>query len=348
MTTMTSDSMPLVRFSQESLYFPSSFTDVTIENIVQIRNLLQRTQNRTENIVAFKVVCLVRNRYRVAPSTGFILPEASVRVKFFLDVQKAPRHDANKSNGVVLVDPPNAAANDEIFVHIAIVPHDQAKVYVDGLNGNHNSQDSGSNGNSDRCANMAAAFWRTRGLVRPGETGTERRRLRCVHGEESVPDTLLVRMSRRGVVSPAAVDTATPPNFGSRLFSLPPEVPTSRPQTAQTRPNRTSPPRFLPTIIKNRKLYSATNSLSPAASEKPPVSPAFFEGERSNGDGTTHPPAAAVYSVSGDVVKDRRPLWERCFYFKIPFPVVGMLLLMSFLCALLESGTFLSWLLIGK
>ncbi|KEG06754.1 hypothetical protein DQ04_12411000 [Trypanosoma grayi] len=359
---MASGPPNLVQFSQECLYFPLTQTDATIENIVQIKNLLQRTAIRGENIIAFKVLSTVRNRYGVRPSSGLILPGESTKVKFLLDIQQLRRYAAKQQQGGTAITSvmPDASTRDDMIVDVAVVPKEQAIAYLTNHKDNATASANDGNNTGDMYVEEASAFWKARGQVNQVEANAERRKLRCVHGERNVPDSLVMRMSSEKVS--ALVATPMTPRLGSFGPSiLPPAVPTSRPQTTMTNMSNKTPPRAPPrnspaTSAMSREKISPSVNTSPSASYAPSAPTAASPlatatgGRGGRGGGAMHSNAtiSGVDNYAAGNAGDEEAFWKTYLFFKVPFPVLGMLIFLSFLCALLESGTILTWLLIGE
>ncbi|ORC87163.1 uncharacterized protein TM35_000231340 [Trypanosoma theileri] len=417
----TGVSKELVHFSQDFLYFPLPLTDVTIENIVQLRSLLPRTGNNGENVIAFKVLCSVRNRYSVRPSTGFILPGESVNIKFLLDAQQLRRNAANNKDGSAANALPDVNTHDDIVVDLVVVPRDQAIMYLQRQQNNNNNNSKGNtkesnnkannnnNNNSNNnnvsnsnnshsymnsnntpvCVEEAATFWKERGQVRADDIQATRRKLRCVYGEKNVPDSLVMRFSTEKLVSSEETPVINTPRRSSNNHNnhnnvnidsllLPPTVPRTRPHTNHMDLHRrtapSAPPRSSPSAsLSNReKTPSSVGPSSPSKSvgmnnsqaaavgrtAGSPFAPRMDGGSNNyntitNTNTTTTTTTASnnnnLFMSIGSGKEDKEDsFWHKYLYYKIPYPMLGVLLVLSFLCALFERGTLLSWLLIGQ
>ncbi|RNF01582.1 hypothetical protein TraAM80_06882 [Trypanosoma rangeli] len=346
---------PLVQLSQDSLYFPLPLKDIIIENIVQVKNLLERTENKAENVIAFKVLATVRCRYNVRPSTGLIFPTESVKIRFLLNVPHL-RQQANEQGTEAAVILPDANTKDDLLVDIAVLPKDQAKTYIENINEGKNGEKT-EGGTAGMYSEQAAAFWKMLGSSKPKGLRAECRKLSCVYGEAAIPETLVMRLSGDKPKSAVPPQPLTP-SKNDAVFALPSSmVPKTRPNTNNTDTTRKSPPRALPrsllsASVRNRDRPSPyAGSLGGLPSPKPLPPLERLSGVNNNVAGIKDPSlrsAAAALHFKPGLARQQRPLWKECLLFRVSSQVLAALLILSFLCALFESGTFLSWLLIGQ
>ncbi|KAF8298049.1 hypothetical protein TcYC6_0076170 [Trypanosoma cruzi] len=350
---MTASLVPLVQFSQESLYFPLPPKDIIIENIVQVKNLLECTEEKTENIIVFKVLCTVRNRYGVKPSVGFIFPTESVKIKFLLDLPQLRRQRGAEAALVL----PDAKTQDNMFVDIAVLPKDQAKAYMESLNENRNGKKIGRS-SSRMYVEQAAAFWKTLGQIKPGNVQVVRRQLSCVYGDKGVPESLVMRMGGYGTELLESPQVVTPSGSDAVSTPSPPAVPKSRFHTDKTDTRRKSPPVAPPRLsvagsARNRDMKSPSTEsggvVSSPRAKNNLVPPTVLQNSGAGGGITPNSrPAAVIAHPTPALAQRKQKVWKECLCFRVSFRLLAALLVLSFLCALFESGTFLSWLLIGR
>ncbi|RNE95931.1 uncharacterized protein Tco025E_09858 [Trypanosoma conorhini] len=347
----------LVQLSQESLYFPLPLKDITIENIVQVRNLLGRSENKAENVIAFKVLGTVRSRYSVRPSTGLIFPGERAKIRFLLDVPQLRRQASKQQGEKAAVTLPDANTKDELFVDIAVLPKDQAKACIES-SARDNNGEKAEGGTAGMYVEQAAAFWKMIGTSKPKEMRAERRKLSCVYGEEGVPESLVMRISGEKPGSAVPPPLFTPSRTETRFTSSPPLVPKTRPQTNNTDATRRSPPPAPPRCSPSASARSRDKS-SPYADSSvgatPPKSrplpmglPGANSGSLGGGGGSVSRPPAAALNPKPALAHHLQPLWKECLFYRVSSKMLVVLLFLSFLCALFESGTFLSRLLIGQ
>ncbi|ESL11719.1 hypothetical protein TRSC58_00524 [Trypanosoma rangeli SC58] len=347
---------PLVQLSQDSLYFPLPLKDIIIENIVQVKNLLEQTENKAENVIAFKVLGTVRSRYNVRPSTGLIFPTESVKIRFILNVPHL-RRQASEQGGKAAVILPDANTKDDLLVDIAVLPKDQAKAYIESLNEGENGEKTGG-GTPRMYSEQAAAFWKMLGSSKPKGLRAECHKLSCVYGEAAIPETLVMRLSGDKSKSAVPPQPLTSSKNDAFVALASPMVPKTRPNTNSTDARRRSPPRAPPrclpsSSVRNRDRsspYAGSLGGLPSPKSLPPLE-RFSAVNSNNVDGINDPSlrsAAAALHLKPGLVRQRRPLWKECLFFRVSSQVLAALLILSFLCALFESGTFLSWLLIGQ
>ncbi|EKF29223.1 hypothetical protein MOQ_007004 [Trypanosoma cruzi marinkellei] len=244
-----------------------------------------------------------------------------------------------------------------MFVDIAVLPKDQAKAYIESSNENKNGKKT-SRRSSRMYVEQAAAFWKSLGQIKPENVQVVRRQLSCVYGGKGVPESLVMRMGGYGnellespqVVTPSGSDAVSTPS--------PPAVPKSRFNTEKTDKRRKSPPVAPPRLsvagsASNRDRNSpSTDSRAIVASPRaknnlvPPT--VVYNGGAGGGVTPTSRPAAVIARHTPVLARRKQQIWKDCLCFRVSFRILAALLVLSFLCALFESGTFLSWLLIGQ
>ncbi|CBH09532.1 hypothetical protein, conserved [Trypanosoma brucei gambiense DAL972] len=320
----------IVCFSQECLYFPSPLTDASIENIIELSSLLVRTEDPCENVVAFKVLSAVRNRYGVQPSVGLIFAGECVRVKFMLDIRRLRRLAARRGGMEEgAVELPDAGTRDEVFVDICVVPREVMAPYesVSGFFGG----DCRSKGPSG--PDVAAAFWKQRGRVQARERNAVRCALRCIYGELGVPDSLVMKRSHgkvEGLVEgceTAAVEKApaAQPQLGSAVRNAGGEV--SPPSTALRSRHSPKGAGDQTAASASPLVYSPVNCASGTVPS----------GRCSNGYEAAVGEASRMTNViAPDSGREMYSLLSVFLLYKVPFPVCCVLLFLSFLCGIIE------------
>lgn len=310
-----------VHLSQEQLFFPLPFTNATIENVVQVRNLLKSSsQDRTANVISFKVLSAVRHRYSVRPAVGFVGPEQAVTIHFSLDPEEIRRHPDAAARVL-----PTESTKDAIYIDLAVVPG-SAKQFLANWEKSREQQ------NYKDVQEDATNFWRSRGAVKKSttipETNATRRKLQCVFASrDHVPDSLVMCMKS----DRHANGVSTHPNQS-------PVVPTSRPPTMPSTDHRsTSPPDSLPRRVTTGQ---GTPPSSTPQSSTANRGHATFQPVKSS----TGAPAA-VHSEEDDPLMSmtKTSLFAAIANYRIPYVVVGLLLVATVFCGLYEH-TFLSWL----
>ncbi|KAK7197764.1 MSP (Major sperm protein) domain containing protein [Novymonas esmeraldas] len=323
-----------VKLSQDSLFFPLPFTNATIDNVVQVKNTLPAVQGDPRaNVVSFKILSEVQYRYSVRPPVGFIGAGEHVTIVFSFN----PEHVKAGANAAER-QLPTEATKDAIHIDFAVVDAAAAGAALA-----HWTPASKESRSSREVMADAAQFWKARGQVRRNSPTTMRFKLRCIFAtRQNVPESLVMCMKEEESKSAAVVDAAA--------AALPPK--TRPPATSSTQPQNTAPPEAPPHRHSESPRNTPTAS-TPRSDANRPTRPAAAA--RPSGVAVTATTAAAPpppkssssspSSGASTAALTPKGIVTQVMHYKLSYKVVGVLLVLTLLCGLLDHSNFLTWLL---
>lgn len=321
-----------VKLSQDNLFFPLPFTNATIDNVVQVKNPLPVVQGDPKaNVIAFKILSEVQYRYSVRPPVGFIGAGEHVTIVFSFN----PEHVKSGKNPAER-ELPTEATKDAIHVDFAVVDAPSVERALA-----HWAPGSKEAKTSREVVSDASQFWKQRGQVKKNSPTATRYKLRCVFApRNNVPDSLVMCMKEEE--DGKAKGPAAP-------------VPTSRPpMTSSTQPRNTAPPEAPPhRHSESPRAGSAMSTPREGPGKAPPTAPAGpiaaapvsrpAPPAAAAAAAVRKPPASGDSAAAGSLTA--KGMLSQVMNYKLSYTVVGVLLLLTLLCGLLDQSNLLTWLL---
>lgn len=334
---MPSDTLP-IKLSQDSLFFPLPFTNATIDNVVQVKNMLPVVQGDPKaNVISFKILSRVQNRYSVHPPVGFIGAGEHATIIFSFN----PEHVKMTKNPEER-ELPTEATKDAIHVDFAVV--DAQSVQTALVHWAPGSKEAKA---SREVVADASRFWKQRGQVKKNSPIAMRYKLRCVFAtRNNVPDSLVMCMKEEGGTCKPIADGAAPlPRTRPPVTSstqpqnkAPPEAPPHRYSESQTTTPATRSPHsdacYTPCATGSPNIFAARLSEAAGASA-PSASPPS--------SAPTQKPRTSAGSTCGDITL--KSITEQVMHYKLSYRAVGVLLFLTLLCGLLDQSNLLTWLI---
>lgn len=336
---MPSESLQ-VKLSQDSLFFPLPFTNATIDNLVEVRNPLPVVPGDPKaNVIAFKILSEVQNRYSVRPSAGFIGPgtHVTIIVSFNPEQVREAKNPAER-------ELPTEATRDAIHIDFAVVDAAYtATALAHWVPGSKASKP------SREVVADASAFWKKRGPVTKNDAATLRIRLRCVFAtRNNVPETLVISMKEEdGKKAAAEVNAAVPK--------------TRPPPTSTTDPRNTAPPGAPPhRTSETPREATPRNDGAPAAPASRPTVPTTTTAAAAAAPAAAaaaraaFPPAAPAapspkpavkFPASSAAGEKKKGLVSAVMHYKLSYAVVAVLLVLTFFCGIWDHSNLLTWLI---
>ncbi|GET89866.1 hypothetical protein, conserved [Leishmania tarentolae] len=334
---MPGNALP-IKLSQDSLFFPLPFTNATIDNVVQVKNMLPAVQGDPKaNVISFKILSRVQNRYSVHPPVGFIGAGEHATIVFSFN----PEHVKMAKNPQER-ELPTEATKDAIHVDFAVVDAQSVQTalahWVPGRKETKAPRE---------VIADASQFWKQRGQVTKNSPTSMRHKLRCIFAtRNNVPDSLVMCMKEEGGKCKPIADGAAP-------------LPRTRPPvTPSTQPHSTAPPETPP------HRYSESRLTTPTM--RSPSNDVCHTGSASGGQSisTTRPGAAAAASASSGPPASLAPTWKpstsagltcgditlksiagQVMNYKLSYRTACVLLFLTLLCGLLDQSNILTWMI---
>ncbi|CCW63631.1 unnamed protein product [Phytomonas sp. EM1] len=349
-----------IQLSTRKLFFPLALSNNTIEDVVQVTNALPKIPgNVKENIVSFKAFSVVRGRYSMNPSVGFIAAGESIVLTFSLEAEYIRKH---RDSTIKL--PVTEEKEDSIYLFFTIVPVSMVSSCLSLWD------PMGPIENTPEIQKAASTFWKIRGgsggfvsSMLADDTIT-RKRLKCIFKpREPSSENLAAHMNLKGNGGvPVNVDQPNgqkPTTQNNRLDYLP----VTQKSEAQRTDNQ------IPTLSEGVQVSSGLNASNRSAGNTTALVTQNLHGalksSSSNriaydsGSGADkHWELSSVMDiinnfydptrVSNMLLPPVKNFLRSVLHYHIPYTFVVALLVLSFLCGIFERRTFFSWLIVGK
>ncbi|KPA84241.1 hypothetical protein ABB37_02285 [Leptomonas pyrrhocoris] len=338
-----------MKLSQDSLFFPLPFTNATIDNVVQIHNLLPVVPGKPKaNVVSFKILSEVQHRYSVRPPVGFIGADDHITIVFSFNPEqvKAAKNPADR-------ELPTEATRDAIHIDFAVVDADSIDAalahWVPGSKESKLARD---------VMTDASAFWKKRGQVTKNNATMLRFKLRCVFApRHTVPDSLVISMKEgegKGVDPKKAAEVnaavpktrPTPTSTTDPRSTAPPAVP---PHRHSETPRESTPRNELSPTARALTPPNATATAATLAATKAAAAAAAAPTARSVP--VAAPPTSSMPAVrlpssrSAEETKKKKGFVGAVLNYKLSYAVVAVLLVLTFFCGLWDHGNLLTWMI---
>ncbi|KAG5501561.1 hypothetical protein JKF63_03391 [Porcisia hertigi] len=328
-----------VKLSQDSLFFPLPFTNATIDNIVQVKNMLPVVQGDPRaNVISYKILSAVHHRYSVRPPVGFIGAGEYTTIVFSFN----PEHVRMAKNPAER-ELPTEATKDVIHIDFAVIDTQAAPSALAHWVPGKKETDVSREMMAD-----ASQFWKRHGQVKKNSPTAMCYKLRCVFAtRNNAPDSLVMCMKEEPGKSKATADG---------VVSLPKTRP---PVTSSTELQNTIPPRVLPPRHSDRSgtpsvKSSPSNDVShvPRATDRPSILasrlgavapssalPEFPQYSAKVPRPTSFPSTRCPAVTPKDIVL-------QVMNHTLSYKVVCVLLVLTVMCGLWDSSNLLTWLII--